>query len=223
MQRPEHIAKIGECLTLWPDVDLNLALLLASLTRANADAMVAVYATLRRSTARFEAIQAAARVSFDLTGQTLIAAVLKFAETVEGSRNDLAHGQWGISLLVPDAILWVSGAHSIDIHVKTRRSGIERRRIENDLTASRIFYYTLSDFGSIRQDINNLCDALWMVRSFLDNHHWAEDGVSNASAQLCAHIESFSAIRQALSQIDGYVLQPIPPTPPRRRNATLPR
>src|SRR5271163_4406052 len=103
--RPQHIAKIGECLTQWPDVDTQPALLLASLTRANADAMVAVYAALRRSTPRGEAIKAAASVSLDKRGQALVEAIIRFVERVEVERNALAHGHWGVSDFIPEGIL----------------------------------------------------------------------------------------------------------------------
>jgi hypothetical protein len=76
LNRPKHLAKIGLCLTLWPDVDLQLGRLLAVLTRADAAAMIAVYSVIRRATGRYEAISAASKVTVDLRGQSILAAII---------------------------------------------------------------------------------------------------------------------------------------------------
>jgi hypothetical protein len=105
MERPEHIIKIGECLTYWPEVETQMALFLAALTRANALSTVAVYSILRRHTGKSEAIKAAVSVTLDKIGEELVAAILSYTKSVEGQRNDLAHDLWGILALTPDSIL----------------------------------------------------------------------------------------------------------------------
>jgi hypothetical protein len=117
LKRPDHVSKIGLCLTYWPDVDMQLALLLAALTRAEAAPIVAVYSVIRHATGRHEAIKAAASVSLDFRGQSIISSILGYAKSIEGERNDLAHGYWGICELLPDCILWISGQNAIGSHV----------------------------------------------------------------------------------------------------------
>jgi hypothetical protein len=149
MQRPDHIAKIGECLTLWPDVDTQLALLLASLLKADAAPTVAVYSVLRRATGKAEAIRAAAAVSLDEPGQQLVAAILAVTQSIEGQRNDLAHGHWGASDLIPEGILWLDGTYTIDFHVKHRQRVVIERQIFDSDIQFRLYYYTLRDFDEI--------------------------------------------------------------------------
>jgi hypothetical protein len=121
IKRPAHLTKIAMCLTLWPYIDLQLALLLAALTHANAPPMIAVYSILRRATGRYEAIKAAAEQALDKRGQAIIAAIVSFVKTVEAQRNDIAHGHWGVSAILPEVILWISGPDTINVHVKEKR------------------------------------------------------------------------------------------------------
>jgi predicted protein tyrosine phosphatase len=216
MQRPEHISKIGECLTTWPDVDAQLALLLAALTKSDAVPMIAVYSVIRRATGRYEAIKAAAKVCVNKTGQALIAAILSFVETVEQERNDLAHGHWGISRFLPKEILWVDGNYINEFAVRHRqRTTREKPYSRVEAVPDAVFYYRIKDFDIILRDIKHVCEAVYLFRSSLDMYEW--DDVFSPNALLCARLESYAPIRQALTRINGYVLQPTQPKQPRRR------
>src|SRR5277367_3071631 len=134
MQRPDHIALIGACLTLWPDVDTEFAMLLATLTRANSSAMVSVYSVLRRATGKYDALEAAANTALDKSGVEIIKAILSVTQSLEVERNDFAHGHWGISDLIPDAILWIDGKFTIDYHIRHRQAAlIDRVPFNSDL------------------------------------------------------------------------------------------
>jgi hypothetical protein len=62
-RRPVLASIIGRCLALWSDADLQMAVLLSILMKANADAAVAVYQILRRSAPRYASLTAAAEVT----------------------------------------------------------------------------------------------------------------------------------------------------------------
>jgi hypothetical protein len=198
-------------------VDTQLALLLAALTRANATPMMAVYSVLRRATGRYDAISAAARVSVDTRGQALVSAILAFCEYVEGNRNDLAHGHWGISRLIPEGILWIDGTYAVSLHVEHRQKlWIQGTHFNADVTKE-ISYYTINNFHEILKDMRQLCEILFLFRAHFDTNR--KHDVFAPSDALCARIESFSPIRQALSLIDGYVLQPTRPKPAQQQKA----
>jgi hypothetical protein len=202
LERPEHIAKIGECLTLWPDVDTQLALLLASLTGANAGAMVAVYSVLRRSTGRMEALKAAADVHLDAQGREVIAAICMFVQSVEAHRNDLAHGQWGVSRLIPDGILWLDGAFAIDFHVRHRQTIIieKQHHMSSSKIEENLFYYKLNDFAHIRREIIAVCEVLFTMRTYVDGFYH-KGRPYRTSIELLDRLKTFAPIRQALTQI----------------------
>ena len=79
----------------WPNLEMQMAMLLALLLKAETDATLAVYLSLRRSTSRYDAISAAANVSLDRLGCEYILASLKVIQSAEGERNALAHAVWG--------------------------------------------------------------------------------------------------------------------------------
>jgi hypothetical protein len=208
MKRPEHIAKIGECITLWPEVETQLALLLAALTKADTTATLAVYSILRRSTGKSEAVKAAASVALDKSGQELVAAVLTFSQSVEGQRNDLAHGHWGISELIPDAILWLDGSYTTQFHVNHRQKVlIKNEQLDSDIE-SNLFYYKVRDFDELIKSTLSLCEAIFTVRAYVDSFREKNDYYT--SSQLCAQLESYGPIRQALIHIRGRALLPTP-------------
>ena len=127
--RPDHVAKIGECLMWWPPVEIAMAELLAALLRANTDVTVAVYLTLRRQTARDEAILEAGKIALDFSGTEMLEAILSFSKSVEAERNSLAHGYWGHSHQIPKDILWISSADVIFYHIDltSRVIGTQRK------------------------------------------------------------------------------------------------
>jgi len=93
--RPDHAAQIGACLIAWPEVEMQMAALLAVLMKADTDAAMAVFLSLRRATARYDAISEAAKATLDAQGVEYVTAAMKVVQSVESERNALAHAQWG--------------------------------------------------------------------------------------------------------------------------------
>src|SRR3954451_15358520 len=96
-KKPEHVRLVGECLMTWPIAETYMAVLLAALMRTDNNTTIAVYQTLRRSTAKYDAIEQAAKYALDLTGQELIKCLRMVSESLESERNALAHAFWGIN------------------------------------------------------------------------------------------------------------------------------
>ena len=87
-------------------IQLQAALILGALLKANTDAAVAVFLSLRNSKTRRDALNAAADAMLKGEERDTFGAVFLFAGTVEKERNALAHGIWGYSADIPDAVLW---------------------------------------------------------------------------------------------------------------------
>ena len=176
IDRPDHLSKIALCLTLWPDVDLQLARLLALLTHANVAPMIAVYSVIRRATGRYDAISAAARLALDKRGQAIVAAMISVIQTIEGHRNDLAHGHWGISDALPDTILWMSGSNTVDIFINPEKQDDEYVYVDD---SNILYYYSIRHFDEIIRDIKQshsmLADFTRLIKPFR-----GKDGVFRA-------------------------------------------
>src|SRR5262245_31662135 len=84
-KRPALASIVGRCLGLWSDAELQMAVLLSILMEAeHADAAVAVYLELRRSTPRYAALTAAANATLNERDKELFGAVLYVYQAAEG-------------------------------------------------------------------------------------------------------------------------------------------
>jgi hypothetical protein len=105
-QRPELEELIAKCLMAWPPTEAEMALLLAHLLGAGqSEAVLAVFHSLRRSSAQREAISEAARVSIGETERELLSAIMNVHKSIEGERNALTHGHFGIYTNLADGIV----------------------------------------------------------------------------------------------------------------------
>jgi hypothetical protein len=117
--RPELESIIGECLMAWPPAEAEMALVLAVLLGAKeSEAALAVFHTLRRSSAQREAISEAARVVLGEEDRELLAAILAVHKATEDDRNDLTHGHFGTYSYLASGIIWMATKDYVDF--KTR-------------------------------------------------------------------------------------------------------
>ena len=127
---------------------------------------LAVFRTLRRSSAQRDAMSEAARATLSEIDQELLAAILNVHKSIEAERNALAHGHLGTYSLMPDAILWLNTADYIAfktvIVLMGDRSYDEAKR---EKLNSCLSYYNAADLQSIAEDI----DAMgWIWSEFID-------------------------------------------------------
>jgi hypothetical protein len=94
--RSELHALVGDCLLAWPYVEAEMAVVLAELLRAENEPAVAVFQTIRRSSAQRDCISVATLASHDQQATELVGAILNITKSVEASRNALAHGHFGM-------------------------------------------------------------------------------------------------------------------------------
>lgn len=172
--------------------------------------MVAVYTVIRRSTGRTEAIKAAAKITLDEAGQQLVEALLIFLQSVEGQRNDLAHGHWGVSPAIPEGILWLDGSYTIDFHIKHRQTVIIEGTVLPVDIQSNLFYYTIKDLDEIRKLIGDVCEALFTLRTYIDS--FRDESQYRTNEEVQTRLNTYAHIRQALARING---DANPPTPPK--------
>src|SRR2546423_695227 len=107
-KRPELASLVGQCIALWTDIELQMALALAAILKADNPSSVALFLAIRTSPTRREALAAVARNM--LAGDDLDAfeALLIVYQSLEKQRNALAHGVYGYSDSIEDALLWDS-------------------------------------------------------------------------------------------------------------------
>lgn len=168
--RPNHAAVIGQCLGTWPEVEMQMARMLALLLRADTDAAVAVYLTLRRSTARKEAIYAAA-IHLEAEATAILKALMVVVDAAEGERNSLAHGQYFCTDVLPESILWINMTDGVTIQTRLLR---ELKSLDFTTTPeqrkdfmAKVYHYTIKSLYSIRDQIFEAEHAIYLFNQYL--------------------------------------------------------
>lgn len=106
--RPAAAAIVGRIITSWADIEVECARLLAEIMGTKIPAAAAVFGSLRSSRAQHDALAAAAEVVLHERDLELFAAYMARRASIEKERNDLAHGCYGVSVAIPDHIVWIA-------------------------------------------------------------------------------------------------------------------
>src|SRR5262249_32223623 len=81
--RPELERLICACIMMWPFVEAEMAVALGLLLEAKTDTALAVFESLRRSSAQRDAIATAAEVALNARDRELLSAVLNIHKAIE--------------------------------------------------------------------------------------------------------------------------------------------
>jgi hypothetical protein len=99
---------IIEAIACVAQMDINLGQLLAKLLKADASVGMSMYFELSGSEARKAALKGAAKKALRPEDNKLLDKVMRAIKPARDRRNDFAHGVWGISEELPDALLWTN-------------------------------------------------------------------------------------------------------------------
>jgi len=121
--------------------------------------------------------------------------VFLFAGTVEKERNALAHGIWGYSADIPDAVLWTPLDAHAHFLIQTYKRDAARTHTSDPHTDLKraMFVYKTSDLLEIKSKIKQAQRYAFMLHLFL------RDGDEEAYLQLC----SAAPIQAAVLQIQS--------------------
>jgi len=160
-QRPEIELLIAHCLMAWPPAEAEMALLLAHLLGAEqSEAALAVFQSLRRSSAQRDAISEAARTTISDANQELLNAILNAHKAVESERNALTHGHFGTYSLLLDGIVWMDTKSYIDTKVRGELGHQVMSEHFLEKMYSKVYVYKASDVQTSFEDIKDIAD-IW--------------------------------------------------------------
>jgi len=184
-KRPALEALVGNCLMAWPHIEAEMALVLGQLLGATNVAAIAVFQTLRRSTAQRDAISEAAKSILGANELELVLTALNLQKAVEAERNALGHRHFGTTDDVPDGLLWMNTTDYVAIRTDLTLIGkmemdLERRK----KIASLLYVYRQPDLEKIFADIKDLAWVWFWLVIYLK--HTNDPQGADAYRQLCA-------------------------------------
>lgn len=194
--RPKAAALVGRIITSWADIEVQTTRLLAELMGANIPQVAAVFGTLRNSRAQSDALNAAAEVVLNEKDLLLYQAHIARKASLEKERNDLAHGCFGVSVSIPDHIVWVSQADFLAFNAAHKAN-----QKTFDLKEKQ-FVYEVGTLERIAQEIVEFYNQLGFYTGYLVARH---DGPAGAAfrARRYGELCNQPHIKQALAIIKG--------------------
>lgn len=168
--RPKAAALVGRIITSWADIEVQTARLLAELMGANIPQTAAVFGSLRSSRAQSDALNAAAEVVLNERDLLLFQAYIARKASLEKERNDLAHGCFGVSVSIPDHIVWVSQSDFLAFSAAHKAN---QKKFE---IKEKQFVYELGTLERIAQEIAEFYHQLGFFEGYLTARHREPDG-----------------------------------------------
>ncbi|MCX8288309.1 hypothetical protein [Enterobacter pseudoroggenkampii] len=146
--RPKAAALVGKIITSWADIEVQCARLLSVLMNTAIPESAAVFGSLRNSRSQSDALIAVAEISLSQKDLELFNAFLKRKAALEKERNDLAHGCFGVSVSIPEHIVWVSQSDFLNFSI-AHAAGIDGVKFKEKL-----FVYELGTLERIAMEIS---------------------------------------------------------------------
>ena len=162
-QRPELASLVGQCVAMWNDAELQMALSLGAILKTNSDAAVALYLAIKTSRTQREALGAVARLLLSGIDLDAFDALFAVYSALEKQRNAIAHGLFGVADDLPDALLWTDiQDHSnflINLYNKEYQNipvSDPHEKLRKDL-----YVYRRSDLVELLDDLTQLQKAVF--------------------------------------------------------------
>lgn len=176
-----------------------MALILAALLKAETDAALAVFSTLRAGRVQRDAINAAAEVTREERDQVLISAVLDVIRTAEKMRDDVAHGNWGLLSGQDDALIWVESKFHGPWNAGTMLKKFDAGRSTHDQLAEHMFVYTKADLEEIRARIESVWNIAFDLTLYLA---WTPERPDDPAVRY-KRLNADPLVREALARQSG--------------------
>ncbi|WP_407280680.1 hypothetical protein U5817_10420 [Aromatoleum evansii] len=198
--RPKAAALVGRIVTSWADIEIQVTRLLAELMGANIPQVAAVFGSLRNSRSQSDALIAAAEAVLNEQDLLLFQAYISRKASLEKDRNDLAHGCFGVSVSIPDHIVWVAQS---DFLAFTAAHKANQKTFD---LKERQFVYELGTLERIAQEIVEFYNQLGFLTGYLTARHDGPRGEAFRAQrypELCAqpHInEAFLAAKTKMQR-----------------------
>jgi hypothetical protein len=177
-ERPQLAHMIAQVIVSWSHVEGFMLKLFVTLMGGRNQIAADVFLALETQSAKIAAINAAAK-RLPENQEQLLHAILRIAKSKQRARDKIAHGSWGFSPQLPDALLLIDPRASF---------------AESNHKHDHIYVYRQSDFEGIIRDNAK-------VAGFVSNLHWIITGhVANRDGRLRDELLAEPEIRERLDR-----------------------
>jgi hypothetical protein len=161
---------VGRCIMLFSYVDWQMALVLAAVMKADSEASVAIFLTLRNARAQRDVLIAASEMTLFDREKEAFDAILSVYGSLQAQRADIAHGIFGLAPEAEDEAAWIEtkdlSKHWLD---NFHRQGTllselglgpdEKEQREQERLVQHSSVYKVTDLARLARDIKELWEA----------------------------------------------------------------
>ena len=186
-RRPEFAQLIGECISMWSNVEHMVGIIFGLLLGVQSTVALEIFVSLRRSSGQREALLIAAKRKCTPEVLRIFQALLIIYKSVESERNALAHGCFGTLENNIEAIVWIPQDHYVNF-----QADLIFRESQGDYSAGHrilrenLFVYTLDDLLKIREEISSFYHMTFHVYITLRYEQTNPQTASEHFEHLCA-------------------------------------
>jgi hypothetical protein len=188
----------------WSYVDWAMAGLLAALMKANSEASVAIFLTLRNARTQRDVLVAAAEMTLTEADRKTFDAIMLIYSSLQSQRADLAHGIFGA---IPggkdNEIPWIETKHLskdwIDRFHNPKNKDMHQQQDDNLIQERHTYIYKLADLERLEIEIIQL----WGV-AFAFTSHLNFPDLELTTTALQKQCSDSPLMVQALSRIDRH-------------------
>jgi hypothetical protein len=161
---------VGRIAINWSGVEVQLSLVLGSMLGVENSAAVAVFLSLRNHRAQRDGLRAAADKTLNDEDREILEAILARHEELDGQRNSVVHGIWGLSEATPDGIIWSSQQSHANMLITDYRMSITGQLTHDSRVANitkDLFVVRLNDLAALNRDIMALDRSIGSFHAYL--------------------------------------------------------
>lgn len=157
-KRPSLAPLVAEAISAWAYAEATMGDILIRMLGARGEPAAKMYSAIVSTTARLDALSAAARCSLQSRYLEMFDALKMVVKPVAGARNRLAHDLWCYSDDLPDALLLLDASASFDFFVErntfhfdqdARAAAIQGKRPPPLFPMDRVFVYREQELTEI--------------------------------------------------------------------------
>jgi hypothetical protein len=185
---------VGRCIMMFSYVDWQMALVLAAIMKADSEASIAIFLSLRNARAQRDVLIAASEMTLFDKDKEAFDAILTVYGSLQAQRADIAHGIFGLAPEAEDEAAWIEtkdlSKHWLD---NFHRQGTllselglrpdDKEQREQGRLVQRSSVYKITDLARLSRDIKELWEASFRFYMYL---RYAGTPIGNAEFQkLC--------------------------------------
>lgn len=165
---PDIAQGVGECIMLWSYVDLQMAMLLASILKTDTEPAAAMFLALKNARAQREVMIAAAKATLQDEALEAFEAVMNVYRGLSAQRADLAHGLFTVCKEISEGALWTSttdhakGTLQILANIGDENYKVALQNLKRDT-----FVYKIDDLERLYEQVAELWHAVFNLASYI--------------------------------------------------------